>query len=208
MTARAALVGPTNIGRVVVGFMFGGRVQRHRLVGPAMLRRPGQRRMILTVRNRTDRKAALSGTGAIRRQFGPPTIGAIIALCWMSAASAQQPIGRDRATMSLIINPPAAMSAQDPPDAKPEVHVVGKVIDRDEKVVNRAEVSFSGPKKGKVWTDTKGAFSFSGPAGGYVVTVTAGERRQTFSVTIEGDLLKPSTLKMNPEALDDALIRE
>lgn len=164
--------------------------------------------MIPTVLNRTEGSAPLPRTRAVQTRFAPPAIGAIIAVCWISATSAQQPIGPDRSTMSLTISAPAAMSAQDPPDAKPEVRVVGKVIDRDEKVVDRAEVSFSGPKKGKVWTDTKGAFSFSGPPGDYVVTVTAGERHQDFNVTIEGNLLKPSTLKMNPEALDDALIRE
>ena len=209
MTARAALVGPTNIGRVVVGFMFGRQAQRHRLVGPAMLRRPGQRRMIPTVQNRRNQRAALPRPGAVQRRLEPAlAIGAIVAVCWASAASTQGASTPDRQMIAPVVDVPAAMSTQDPPDAKPAVRVSGHVMDRDDKVVDKAEVSFSGAKKGKVWTNTKGEFSFSGPPGDYVVTVTAGERHQNFNVKIEDNQLKPPLLKMNPEGFDMALIRE
>lgn len=190
MNAPAALVAPTSIGRVVVGFVFGRPAWRHRVVERLMLRRSGQKRMIRTVRKPAQ------------------AIAAILVLCWASALSAQRASTPDRQMISPVVDPPAAASTQDPPDDKSAVRVTGHVMDRDDKVVDKAEVSFSGPKKGKVWTNTKGEFSFSGPPGDYVVTVTAGERHQNFNVKIEDNQLKPPLLKMNPEGFDIALIPE
>ncbi len=87
--------------------------------------------------------------------------------------------------------------AQEP---KPQAqHVTGKVVDKDGNAVERAEVSFDGPKKQKVFTDARGQFAFTGPAGDYVVVVKAGDRRGEFKVKIENDELKPSTLIIDPE---------
>jgi hypothetical protein len=80
--------------------------------------------------------------------------------------------------------------------------VTGKVLDRDGKAVERAEVKFDGPKKDKVFTDSRGEFSFSGPAGEYAVTVKAGNRHGDFAVQIEDNQLRPtSTLIIDPEGL-------
>jgi uncharacterized membrane protein len=80
--------------------------------------------------------------------------------------------------------------------------VTGKVLDRDGKAVERAEVKFDGPKKDKVFTDSRGEFSFSGPAGDYAVTVRAGTRHADFAVKIEDNQLRPSsTLIIDPEGL-------
>ena len=102
-----------------------------------------------------------------------------------------------------------AVSRQDPPTPQPpappskqsEHRVTGKVVDRDGKPVERAEVTFEGPKKGNVWTDALGQFLFAGPAGDYTITVKAGERQQDFQVTIEDNQLKPSTLVIEPDLL-------
>ncbi len=89
---------------------------------------------------------------------------------------------------------------QPPPPAKrPDQRVKGKVVDRDGKPVDRAEVTLEGPKKGHVWTNSRGEFSFTGPTGDYTITVKAGERQQNFGVKIEDNQLKPSTLILEPE---------
>jgi hypothetical protein len=79
--------------------------------------------------------------------------------------------------------------------------VSGKVLDRDGKAIDRAEVSFAGPKKNKVFTDARGEFTFTGPPGDYAVTVKAGSRRQDFRVQIDDNQLKPSTLIIDPEGM-------
>jgi hypothetical protein len=95
---------------------------------------------------------------------------------------------------------PAEPQNPKPPESKPaDERVTGKVLDRDGKAVERAEVRFTGRKKGTVFTDSRGEFAFRGPAGAYAITVKAGARQQNFDATIEEHQLKPSTLVIEPE---------
>jgi len=106
-----------------------------------------------------------------------------------NAAAPQEPSGHDEARPS-----------QEP--ARPRDHrVTGKVLDRDGKAVERAEIAFGGPKTGKVFSDARGEFAFTGPTGDYTATVKAGSRRQEFAVQIDNNQLKPSTLVIEPEGL-------
>jgi Carboxypeptidase regulatory-like domain len=78
--------------------------------------------------------------------------------------------------------------------------VSGTVVDRGGTAVNRAEVTFRGPKQGAVLTNSNGHFTFTGPPGDYTITVRAGERSQSFDRKIENNQLKPdSTLVLDPE---------
>jgi len=87
------------------------------------------------------------------------------------------------------------------PAKRKDQRVTGKVLDRDGKAVNHGEVVFDGPKKGTSFTDARGEFAFTGPGGEYSVTVKAGSRKQDFTVQIENNQLKPSTLIIEPEGL-------
>jgi hypothetical protein len=127
-------------------------------------------------------------------------VAAAVVMC--VSAVAPQPLAMDfdvsGAPASRLRRPQDAGQPQEP--KRRDQHVTGKVLDRDGKAVDRAEVRFEGPKKDKVFTDSRGEFSFSGPAGEYAVTVKAGNRRGDFAVQIEDNELKPSsTLIIDPE---------
>lgn len=113
-----------------------------------------------------------------------------------AAALALGLIGLPHGLPLSAVRTPAATQESKPADQ----HVSGKVVDKDGKAVDKAEVVFKGPKRDKVWTDSHGAFAFAGPAGDYVITVKAGDRSQTFKVKLENNELKPSaTLVIEPE---------
>lgn len=136
------------------------------------------------------------------------TAACFVVLALLTAVStASAPAGvlsyADEAGPRRLQGTAAGGPTQDPPaeQKRQEHRVSGKVIDKDGNAVERAEVSFDGPKRQKVFTDERGQFSFTGPSGDYGVVVKAGERRAEFKVKIEGGELKPSTLVIDPEVL-------
>jgi hypothetical protein len=169
---------------------------------PARLRRFVQSRMI-------------AGVNLMLYGAGPPAAMtcALLTATFVAAATMPQPVsmlaqpGAPAAQKAVAQAPDQAPPAQDEPRPPQEPakrrdqRVTGKVVDRDGKSIEHAEVSFGGPKKNKVFTDGRGEFSFTGPAGEYTVTVKAGSRRQGFTVKIDDNKLDPSTLIIEPEGL-------
>jgi hypothetical protein len=131
--------------------------------------------------------------------------GAIVV--WAATGSAQRDVravdAAGQASRATTGGSPTQDQPQDPSlESKgADQRVTGKVLDRDGKAVDKAEVRVAGTKKkDTVWTDAQGEFSFSGPAGDYVITVKAGTREKSFNTKIEDNQLKPdSTLVIDPE---------
>lgn len=126
-------------------------------------------------------------------------VAAVFSIAWTQYASplSPQPGGPD-----AVAAVSAAQEPAEPPAKRADQRVTGRVVDRDGTAVNKAEVRFDGPKRGRVWTNAAGEFSFSGPPGDYNITVKAGERQQEFRVKIADNELHPSTLIVEPKAVD------
>jgi carboxypeptidase family protein len=133
------------------------------------------------------------------RRFSTNLLGiaAVLSIAWGQYASPLPPPDVPRTT-------PQIPGAQEPAEQskRAEHKVTGRVVDRDGTAVSKAEVRFAGPKKGRVWTDAAGEFSFTGPAGDYTITVKAGERQQEFTAKIADNMLDPSTLIIEPKAME------
>ena len=122
---------------------------------------------------------------------------AAASLLWIPGSAQAPP-----APVALDATPAAQEPAPNPPqDAKPAPQrVTGKVLDRDGKPIDKAELRFDGPKKQRVWTDAHGDFTVTGPPGDYSVSIKAGDRHQDFKVKIEENQLKPATLVIQPDS--------
>jgi Carboxypeptidase regulatory-like domain len=169
----------------------------HRTEALVGLHRVERRRMI-------DGRIALPSTvGATRmRRVLASLLGVGVVFVWASVGHAPRPAGpAEPVRGALVAATPLGTGAQETPEqSKPsDQRVRGKVVDRDGKAVDKAEVKFDGPKKGKVWTNSAGEFSFTGPPGDYVITVKAGDRHQDFKVKIADNQLEPSTLILEPK---------
>jgi hypothetical protein len=137
--------------------------------------------------------------GKILAHAGWAAVGALA--CGSVALAQQIPELRPRNTYDVRAYAGPLIPWQERQPA-PDQRITGEVVDRDGKPVVNAEVMFVGPKQQSVRTGRRGEFTFTGPPGDYEITVTAGERRKTFTgMKIENKELKPtSTLEIERES--------